>query len=398
MKRRAMLAIVAERFDAPSETFIRGHADNIFPAETALVALGPSYYDGFKGPQLALSGRYLFDWQNDWPIVRRFARALSCFLTFRLPQADRRRLSGFLHRQAVRVVLAEYGPCGVAIGRICAAEQIPFFVYFHGYDVNTLGQIPIWRWRYRRLARQAAGAIVTTPFLQRQLEALGLFADRIVVAPCSVDGGVFKADSNRASPNIVLAVSRLVRQKGIAQSLQAFAKARAFVPDLKLRIVGDGPQFSELKVLAEKLGLDDHVTFLGAQPHNVVLQEMQRAAVFVQHCVTLPFQGIESQGLSVLEAMACELPVVVTRHGALADAIVDGETGYLVEEYDIGQMASRIVELANNAALRKRVGQAARASVVETYAPERVNARLRAHLDAFLAKNKRSTDSDQHFS
>ena len=110
-------------------------------------------------------------------------------------------------------------------------------------------------------------------------------------------------------------------------------------PDARLRMVGNGPLLSPCQDLAEALGLQHAITFLGEQPHEVIQAEMRNARCFVQHSIMA--QDGNSEGLPnvILEAGASGLPVVSTRHAGIVDAVIEGETGLLVDEKDIAGMA-----------------------------------------------------------
>ena len=98
--------------------------------------------------------------------------------------------------------------------------------------------------------------------------------------------------------------------------------------------------------------------------HEQVAIEMRRARVFVQHSVTTPEQGdMEGKPVAIMEAMACGLPVVATRHSGIVELIDDQVTGLLVDEYDVQGMAEAMVLLAGNDELVSRVGKNASARI-----------------------------------
>jgi glycosyltransferase involved in cell wall biosynthesis len=173
-------------------------------------------------------------------------------------------------------------------------------------------------------------------------------------------------------------VGRLIPQKGPLFSLRSFARTLQYHPDAVLEIIGDGPLRSELEAEADNLGVNGHVYFHGPQPHDFVRSRLQVAEVLIQHCVTTPGGGVESLGLSILEAMACELPVVSTRHGAIMETVQHGVTGLLVEERDVEAMAQAIVGLLDDPGRAATIGAAARQRVLTHYSQDRARDRLRA--------------------
>jgi glycosyltransferase involved in cell wall biosynthesis len=128
--------------------------------------------------------------------------------------------------------------------------------------------------------------------------------------------------------------------------------------------VGAGPLFIAAQHYIQAFRLENRVTLHGVTPNDEVLRLMKRADVFIQHSVTCPETGDEEgMPVAILEAMAYGLPVVSTFHAGIPEAVVDGKTGFLVEEGDTQSMADRILDLASQPALRVSVGGAGRARV-----------------------------------
>jgi glycosyltransferase involved in cell wall biosynthesis len=116
-------------------------------------------------------------------------------------------------------------------------------------------------------------------------------------------------------------------------------------------------------VLTRDLGIENGVTFMGAQPATVVREEMRRARCFVQHSVEAPSGDSEGTPVSIIEAGATGLPVVSTRHAGIPGVVVEGETGFLVAEHDVEAMAERMLDVARDPELAGRLGRAARRRV-----------------------------------
>jgi glycosyltransferase involved in cell wall biosynthesis len=140
--------------------------------------------------------------------------------------------------------------------------------------------------------------------------------------------------------------------------LQALHLARQSTPALHLDLIGDGELRADVERTIVDLGLTNHVTLHGAQPHAFVLEAFQRADLFVQHSLTDPETGDE-EGLpvAILEAMAAGLPVVSTRHAGIPDAVQHESNGLLVPEGDVTGMAQAITTLALDETKRQAMGQ-----------------------------------------
>jgi glycosyltransferase involved in cell wall biosynthesis len=157
-----------------------------------------------------------------------------------------------------------------------------------------------------------------------------------------------------------IAVCRLVPMKRLDRFVHALARARQDVPSLKGIIVGDGPERAPLQALAKSIdGLNGSLRFVGRSDEVPTL--MRRAHMLVLSSDHEGFPNV------VLEAMSAALPVVATPAGDVTRVVTDGETGYVVPFGDIDAMAARMVRLATSPALRKRLGQAGRARVEQSY-------------------------------
>ncbi len=155
-------------------------------------------------------------------------------------------------------------------------------------------------------------------------------------------------------------VGRLTPKKAPAATIRAFAKCHAHYPDTRLRIIGDGSLLAECQQLVEKQKLGRAVEFLGAQPGGVVQTELAAADVFVQHSITPESGDREGWPVAIAEAAASGLPIISTRHASIPEQVVEGETGFLVEEHDWESMADYMVELAGDPARRIAMGAQAR--------------------------------------
>ena len=171
-----------------------------------------------------------------------------------------------------------------------------------------------------------------------------------------------KPETAEKSLPILLAVTRLVHQKGLDVLLRAFARVAAEVPDWRLDLVGDGLLRHELEEQCGVLGIADRVVFHGYTDDPFPFY--YRAQIFV-----LPsrFEGMPN---AMLEAMGCGLPVIVSdaSPGPLEYAH-HGVTGMVVPVEDVDALATAIREMAGNGEMRARMGAAARGKVGELRLP-----------------------------
>ena len=162
---------------------------------------------------------------------------------------------------------------------------------------------------------------------------------------------------------IVIHVSNFRPVKRVHAVVEVFARIREKVR-ARLLLVGDGPDAPRALETAHALGVAEHVELLGEQEQ--VLPLLSIADLF------LLTSAQESFGLAALEAMACRVPVVVTRVGGLPEVVEHGVTGFLHPLDDVGGMAASGVALLRDPELHARVTDAARRTVCERFCSEMV--------------------------
>jgi glycosyltransferase involved in cell wall biosynthesis len=198
-------------------------------------------------------------------------------------------------------------------------------------------------------------------------------ARRLVRIYNGIDLELFRPSSNGGGrvPTIGWA-GRLVPGKGVDDLIRAFAQLEGA---RVLRIAGDGPLRGELEGLAASLGLADSVRFEGS---------VAAMPSFWNDCdvAAMPSNTwIESFGMAAAEAMACGLPVVATRSGALSEVVEDARTGVLCDPGDVTGIAAALRRYASDPALRQQHGAAARRSCEARFDLRRCAVEYRALFD-----------------
>ncbi len=160
----------------------------------------------------------------------------------------------------------------------------------------------------------------------------------------------------RREPCTFVMVARFLAPKDHATLLDAFARVPA---PARLWLVGDGPERAAAERQASRLGLGDRVGFLGARSDIPGLLAQAQVGVLSSRQEGFP--------LVVLEAMRAGLPVVATAVGGIAEAIDEGETGFLVPRADVDALATALSRLACDPALRARLGATSRHSFETRY-------------------------------
>jgi N-acetyl-alpha-D-glucosaminyl L-malate synthase BshA len=158
----------------------------------------------------------------------------------------------------------------------------------------------------------------------------------------------------RLSPQgekVLIHTSNFRPVKRVPDVIRIFNEVQKKIPSV-LVLIGDGPERSQCEILCRELGIQDRVRFLGKQIELVPILSV--ADLFL-----MPSQS-ESFGLSALEAMACEVPVISTSVGGLPELQVHGETGFIAEIGDIDRMSRYAIDLLSNPSKHKLFAEAAR--------------------------------------
>ena len=285
---------------------------------------------------------------------------------------------------------AHFGPGSVYALPYAAALDLPLIVTVHGYDVPVLlsaSRFAPRYWRYwaasKWMLRSVSRFLAASEELAELLLRLGVPSTRIRVAPVGIELPVERTESR---DDRVIMVGRFVEKKGFEYGIEAFARIAHSHPNAQLTIVGDGPRKNRYRQLTERLGIADRVCFLGALDHDRTLDEIGRSALLMAPSVTASDGNRESGLVVVKEAAARWVPAVSTRHGGIPQIVDHGETGCLVEERAVEDLAAHLDRLLADGALRCRMGDAARAKMEREYAIADRVAALEQHYDEVIAE------------
>jgi len=178
-------------------------------------------------------------------------------------------------------------------------------------------------------------------------------------------------------PLTLLTVGRLVPRKGLDTVIQALPALLTEFPDLRYRVAGDGPDRSRLQQMACDLGVAHAVEFLGPVPDEALAGVYRSAHIFVMPArEEKQAASVEGFGIVYLEASASGLPVVAGRSGGVAEAVREGETGFLVPPNDPESLVLVLRRLLTDPELRRRMGQAGRQWVEEEMGWDRAAAQI----------------------
>src|SRR6185312_6769999 len=165
---------------------------------------------------------------------------------------------------------------------------------------------------------------------------------------------------------VITCVSRLVPRKGQDMLIRALPSIRSQIDGAALVVVGGGPYLSTLRRLAESVGVAGHVIFTEGVAPTELPTHHAMADVFAMPCRTRG-AGLDVEGLGIvyLEASACGVPVVAGRSGGAPETVLDGETGVVVDGWDVGAIAAAVSDLLADRRRAAAMGAAGRRWVVD---------------------------------
>jgi N-acetyl-alpha-D-glucosaminyl L-malate synthase BshA len=146
--------------------------------------------------------------------------------------------------------------------------------------------------------------------------------------------------------------------------IEIFSRVKEEFHDVRLVMVGDGPERSAAKYRAESLGVGADTVFVGKKGN--IADYLGVSDIFL-----LPSE-LESFGLAALEAQACELPVIATRIGGIPEVVNDGESGYLSDIGDVEKMAANTLKLLRDDEMRGAFGKRGREISVQRYSTQAI--------------------------
>ncbi|MFD7720090.1 glycosyltransferase family 4 protein [Streptomyces sp. NPDC059814] len=338
-----------------------------------------------RGPEGA-AATAAFDAEQPFTVVRDRTTML-----LPTPRVTRRAVQLLRTHGCSSVWFGAAAPLGLMAPALRRAGARRLVATTHGHEAGW-AQLPASRQLLRRIGEGTDTITYLGEYTRSRIAAAltPAAADRMVQLPPGVDEKTFHPDSGgdlvRARLGltdrpVVVCVSRLVPRKGQDTLILAMPAILAEVPDAVLLIVGGGPYAGELRKLAAETGVLDSVRFTGPVPWAELPAHYGAGDVFAMPCRTRR-GGLDVEGLGIvyLEASATGLPVVAGDSGGAPDAVLDGETGWVVHGGRAEESAERIVTLLGDAELRRRMGERGRAWVEEKWRWDLLAQKLRALL------------------
>jgi phosphatidylinositol alpha-1,6-mannosyltransferase len=280
-------------------------------------------------------------------------------------------------------------PLGLLAPALRAGGVARLVALTHGHEVGWAA-LPGARGLLRRIATSVDAVTYLGEYTRSRLaralgpsvrlERLAPGVDRSMFSP-GADGSAVRDRLGLAGRPVVVCVSRLVPRKGQDMLIRSLPMIRSAVPGAALLLVGDGPDRSRLRRLAAGSDAAADVVFTGSVAWPDLPSFYAAGDVFAMPCRTRR-AGLDVEGLGMvyLEASASGLPVVAGTSGGAPDAVLDGETGFVVDGRSVSALADRVSTLLSDPTLARAMGDKGRAWVERDWRWETVADRLAALL------------------
>jgi len=286
-----------------------------------------------------------------------------------------------IRRKGLELVHAHYAlphTSSAYLAKRALGNDVKIVTTLHGTDVHLVGLDPSYRPIVEFNMQHSDRLTAVSEFLKRKALEEFRIDREIEVIYNFVDPEKYKREAqDEKKEKLVCHISNFRAVKRVMDVVRVFARLVKRLP-CRLYLVGEGPERSSVQELVSQLGLEDKVEFLGNMEDTSRI--LGRSDLFL-----LPSEQ-ESFGLTALEAMSCEVPVVATRVGGLPEVIRDGMDGFLAEVGDLEAMTRCSLQILRDHALRRRLGSEARKRALERFTPQIIVPRYESLYQRVLAK------------
>ncbi len=252
-------------------------------------------------------------------------------------------------------------PQGYIGQKIAKWYALPHIVSVHGTDIFGFRQrliLPFKKAAIKNSAAVIANSNATKAEVQKIYQN-----DNIPVIPTGttprdekLTSSLSRRDFCNDDCRLIVFLGRLVEEKGLEYLIRALPMIRE-KQDVKLLVIGDGPERQTLENLARELCVDDDIIFTGAVSHVRIYDYLSLGDFFVGPSISLKSGGVEAQGNTFIEAMFARLPVVASDIGGISDAVIHEHTGLLVKEKSPDEIAAAVLRLLDDPSLAKKLAE-----------------------------------------
>jgi len=352
------LAIISPAEQAYSETFIQAHKK--------IPNLTVKFYSSGEVPKKLEGYGMLLKKDLYSKVVSKVKKEVSSIqLT-----SEEEALATSLKKEKIDVVMAEYGPTGVAVMKVCKMLKLPLVVHFHGYDASMHHLLEENGKYYQEMFQFASTIIAVSKSMEKKLLGIGCPREKLVYNTYGPNPNFFKITPSFEFKRFI-GVGRFVDKKAPYYTILAFSKIIDKHPDATLVIGGKGELLSTCKNLVRYLGIEKNVSLPGVIKPEEFMDYLSNSLGFVQHSITADSGDMEGTPLAILESSAAGIPVISTIHAGIPDVIIHGKTGLLVNEHDIDGMAANMCKLLDDLDYTKKLGSLGKENIKNNFSMEK---------------------------
>lgn len=215
-------------------------------------------------------------------------------------------------------------------------------------------------------------------------------ANKIHIVHCGLSPEEFAPADNIVQNEVpeILFVAQLEVRKGAPFLIEACRLLSLKGFNFQCNLIGDGPQRIQLQELISAYGITDKVKLLGALPQEDVRSYLDSADIFILPCITAENGDMDGIPVSLMEAMAMEIPVISTRVSGIPELIDDGESGILVDQKDTAALSEAISRLVCDPGLRKQIAFQGRQKIIEEFNLHQTSIEIGNLFQHYLTKHR----------
>ena len=251
-----------------------------------------------------------------------------------------------------------FGTAAAQVSHLLNERKTPYFIQVHGVDVTTRFNDTEYKQMFVHAANAAISVICSSQHIKRLCILAGVKPEKLFVIPNALNETLLERTKLEKTPHpSFVHLGRLTEKKHPIATLHAFHLVIREIPNATLKFIGDGPLMGALRQRTAQLALTESVTFTGALSHEQAIHELGEAWVYCQHSVTSSSGDQEGFANSIAEAGLLKIPCISTLHNGIPEHVKQGETGFLVREFDFEEMARRMIEIVSDPKLRDTLGR-----------------------------------------
>ena len=269
-------------------------------------------------------------------------------------------------------------PNGFIGAALCKFYKLPLVITMQGSDMLVAKKNPFFKRMAKWTLKHTAMVTSVTPTFLPELAALGVPDNQRCLIPNGVDPKMFHFTGRKErdmtglqeqlsipeGDAVVFALGRIVLKKGFDILIQALCIVTQKYPNVTFIIGGDGTDLQRLKALAEELGVSECVRFPRTIHRADVPTYFHFCDIFTLPAVFDPKGNVDGCPNVILEAMACGKPVVASNISGIPVVVKNGETGILVKEKNVEELAAALVHLLTDTEKREEFGRAGRERIL----------------------------------